>query len=289
MKVGIIGASGLVGGALQLALVEAGHSWVGFSRNPEGREGDWRTLTEGFSGLDAIINVAGDSIDKRWTDENKKRFHQSRVGVTEEIVSQISKLPEGERPSVLMNASAVGFYGDQGNEVLTERAPQGEGYLSELCEEWEAAAVKAENEGVRVVLGRIGVVLGSEALAWKRMKPVSLLGGGGRLGTGQQYWPMVHLKDVAGGILHALKTESIRGPLNLVSPVTVTNSEFTQTLASVLSRPAIIPVPAFALRIVLGGFAEALLASYRVEPSLLEQSGYTFMYSDLEALLRSLD
>lgn len=289
MKVGVIGASGLVGGAVLTALVEAGHTWVGFSRSPQGREGDWRSLDDGFSGLDAIVNVAGDSIDKRWTDENKKRFHQSRVGVTEDIVKHIKALPEGDRPSVFLNASAVGFYGDQADKVLTESSPQGEGYLSELCEEWEAAAVKVESEGVRVVLGRIGVVLGSEALAWKRMKPVFLLGGGGRLGTGRQYWPMVHLKDVAGGIVHALQTESIHGPLNLVSPATVTNAEFTKTLASVLSRPALIPVPAFALRLVFGGFAEALLASYRVEPSLLEESGYLFLYPDLEKLLSSLD
>ena len=172
MKVGIVGASGLVGSAVRAALEEGGHQWVGFSRSPEGRSGDWRKLSDGFSGLDAVVNVAGDAIDKRWTDENKKRFHQSRVGVTSDIVDLLAAMPPEERPKTLINASAVGYYGDQGEAVLTESSPQGEGYLAELCEEWEAAAVKAEDLQVRVVLGRIGVVLGKEALAWKRMKPI---------------------------------------------------------------------------------------------------------------------
>lgn len=245
-------------------------------------------MEEGFHGLDAVVNVAGDSIDKRWTDENKKRFHQSRVGVTEDLVAQLEKLPENERPGALVNASAVGFYGNQGEAVLTEDSPAGDGYLSELCQEWEAAAAKAESLGVRVVYGRIGVVLGKEADAWKRMKLIFSLGGGGKLGSGQQYWPLVHLEDVAGGMVHALETEEVRGPLNLVGQSTVTNAEFTRTLGSVLNRPAFLPVPAFALKLVFGGFAEALLASYRVEARLLENTSYQFSHPDLRTLLESL-
>ncbi|MGJ8723120.1 MAG: TIGR01777 family oxidoreductase [Roseibacillus sp.] len=288
MNVGVVGASGLVGGAVLAALKEAGHSWVGFSRRPEGRAGDWRSLSDGFLGLDAIVNVAGDAIDKRWNEENKKRFHQSRVGVTSEIVNALAAMSKEERPEVLLNASAVGFYGDQGDLILTEDSPQGEGYLSELCGEWEAAAIKGEEAGVRVVLGRIGVVLGKEALAWKRMKPIFLLGGGGKLGAGEQFWPVVHLDDVAGGIVHALEEKSIRGPLNLVGTTTVKNAEFTKTLGSVLNRPAILPVPAFALKIVFGGFAQALLASHRVKAGVLEETGYRFKHPDLRGLLDAI-
>ena len=245
-------------------------------------------MSDGFSGLDAVVNVAGDAIDKRWTDENKKRFHESRVGVTSDIVHSLAQLPEEERPQILVNASAVGYYGDQGDSILTEASPQGEGYLAELCEEWEAAAVKGESLGVRVVLGRIGVVLGKDAASWKKMKPIFLMGGGGKLGSGKQYWPLVHLDDVAGGIVHALETEAIRGAMNLVGTTTVKNQEFTKTLASVLKRPAVLPVPAFALKLAFGGFAEALLASHRVEASVLKESGYQFEHPDLRELLASL-
>ena len=289
MKVGIVGASGLVGSAVRAALQEAGHHWVGFSRSPEGREGDWRSMSDGFAELDAVVNVAGDSIDKRWTDENKKRFHESRVGVTSEIVQSLAKMSPEQRPRTLINASAVGYYGDQGDAILTEASPQGEGYLAELCEEWEAAAAKAEDLQVRVVFGRIGVVLGSEADAWKKMKPIFQLGGGGKLGNGKQFWPVVHLDDIAGGIVHALETEAIKGAMNLVGTTTVRNAEFTQTLASVLNRPAVIPVPAFALKLAFGGFAQALLASHRVEAGVLEGSGYQFKHPQLPELLKSLN
>ena len=256
---------------------------------PQGREGEWRSLSDGFSGLDAVVNVAGDSIDKRWTEENKKSFHASRVGLTEKIVAGLATMSEEERPKVLLNASAVGYYGDQGDSVLTEASPLGEGYLAELCEEWEAAAVKGEELGVRVVLGRIGVVLGREASSWKRMKPIFLMGAGGKLGSGQQYWPVVHLDDVAGGFVHALETESVRGPVNLVgSESTVRNVEFTKTLGAVLGRPTILPVPEFAIKIAFGGFAEALLASYRVQAGVLEESGYQFEHPDLRGLLTAL-
>lgn len=288
MKVGVVGASGLVGGAVCSLLEKEGHSWVGFSRSPEGRSGEWRSLAEGFSGLDAVVNVAGDPVDKRWTDENKKRFHASRVGVTEDVVAELKKLPDSERPKVLLNASAVGYYGDQGDSILTETSPNGDGYLAELCEEWEAAAEKAQELGVRVVLGRIGVVMGAESVAWKRMKLVFAMGMGGRLGSGEQFWPVVHLDDVAGGMVHALTTESVVGPLNLVGKETGTNAEFSQSLGSVFNRPAKIPVPAFALKLAFGGFSEALLASYRVQAGVLESSGYRFKHPDLLELLRSL-
>lgn len=288
MKVGVIGASGLVGKAICELLQERGHQWIGFSRSPEGREGVWRGLEEGFEGVDAVVNMAGDSVDKRWTDENKKKFHQSRVGVTNDLVAKLGAMSADERPKILVNASAVGFYGDQGDAVLNEGCPLGGGYLASLCEEWEAAAVKAEHLGVRVVRGRIGVVLGSGADSWKRMRLIFSLGGGGPLGGGQQFWPIVHVDDVAGGVVHALENDSVNGALNLVGEEPVRNVEFTKALGRALRRPAILPAPAFALKLVFGGFAEALLASYRVVPDELKRTGYEFRHPKLEKLLESL-
>ena len=277
-----------MGSAVRAALEAGGHQWVGFSRSPEGRAGEWRSMADGFSGLDAVVNVAGDAIDKRWTDENKKRFHESRVGVTEKIVDSLARMPSEERPKTLLNASGISYYGDQGDSILTEDSPQGEGYLAGLCEDWEGAAMKAEDFEVRVVIGRIGLVLGKEAPAWKKMKPIFQLGGGGKLGSGEQFWPAVHVDDVAGGVVHALGTEVIRGAMNLVGKTTVTNAEFTKALASVLNRPAVLPVPAFALKLVFGEFAEELLASHRVQPGVLEQTGYHFKHPELRGLLESL-
>jgi uncharacterized protein (TIGR01777 family) len=234
------------------------------------------------------VNVAGDAIDKRWTEENKKGFHASRVGVTDQVVAAIAALPETERPKVLVNASAVGYYGDRSDEVLDEASAAGEGYLAQLCEEWEGAAVAAEALGVRVVQGRIGVVLGKEAEAWKRMKTIFQLGGGGKLGDGQQFWPWVHLADVAGGMVHALESEELSGAMNLTGPEPLRNIEFTKKLAAALHRPAILPVPGFALRIVFGGFASALLASQRVRPGVLLESGYDFRFTELRTALEDL-
>lgn len=288
MNVGIIGASGLVGGAVRQLLEEKGHQWVGFSRTPEGREGSWRSLDEGFAGLDAVVNVAGDPINKRWNEENKKRFYQSRVGVTERAVAEIAKLPQEERPKVLFNVSGVSCYGDKGDQILTEQSPLGIGYLSELCEQWEGAAQPVKELGVRLVIGRLGVVLGKKADAWKQMKLVFQMGGGGKLGSGKQYWPWIHLRDVAGGIVFSLENEAVAGVVNLVGPNPVTNAEFTQVLAKSLNRPAIIPVPAFGLKLVLGGFAEALLASCRVIPQALDQAGYRHQFTELEATFADL-
>jgi len=288
VKVGVIGASGLVGEAVRELLNARGHQWVGFSRSPAGREGEWRSLDDGLQGLDAIVNLAGESIAQRWNEGNKQRFHQSRVGVTSQLVETIAKMPSEARPQVLLNASAVGYYGDQGEQILTESSPLGTGYLAELCEEWERVATPVQELGVRLVFGRIGVVLGAKSDAWTRMKTAFSLGAGGRLGTGKQYWPWVHVRDVAGGILFALENESIVGPLNLVSPAPVTNSDFTQALGNALHRPTLFPVPAFGLHLVLGGFAEALLASYRVEPKALLDADYDFEFDSLSETFEEL-
>lgn len=261
---------------------------MGFSRTPEGREGSWRSLDDGFAGLDAVVNVAGDPINKRWTEENKKRFHESRVGVTERAIAEIAKLPEGERPKVLFNVSGVSCYQDQGDTVLTEESALGSGYLAELCEQWEGAAQPVKDLGVRLVIGRLGVVMGRQSDAFKQMKLVFQMGGGGKLGSGEQYWPWIHLKDVAGGIVFALENDAVDGLVNLVGPNPLKNAEFTKILAKAVNRPAIIPVPAFALKLVLGGFSQALLASCRAVPKVLEQAGYEFQFSSLEATFADL-
>lgn len=288
MKFGIIGGSGFIGSAVREELTAKGHRWVGFSRTPEGRAGEWRSLEEGVAGLDGLVNCSGESVAKRWTAASRQEFHRSRVGVTGQIVKEIAKLPEAERPRVLVNASGVGYYGDAGDAVLDEKSSAGEGYLAQLCEDWEGAATAAEELGVRVVFARIGVVLGREGDAWKKMKLAFQMGGGGRLGSGEQYWPWVHLQDVAGGIVHLLEKEEIRGAVNLTGPEETKNSEFTRLLGKALARPTLIPVPAFALKLLLGGFAEALLASHRVKPAVLLSSGYQFRFATLEKVFEDL-
>ncbi|MBK1834589.1 TIGR01777 family oxidoreductase [Roseibacillus ishigakijimensis] len=288
MKIGIVGAAGLLGKALRGKLESSHHQWVGFSRAPEGREGEWRSLDDGFGGLDGVVNVAGEAIDKRWTQKNREKFHESRIGVTERIVASLAAMAAEERPRVLLNASAVGYYGDRGEELLTEGEEAGPDYLARLCLEWEAAAREAEALEVRVVLGRIGVVLGPGAPAWERLQQVFQWGLGGRLGDGRQYWSPVHLDDVAGGMVHALETDEVVGPMNLVAPGAVTNGEMTRMLGEVMHRPTLFPVPALALKVVLGGFSSALLSSQRVEPKVLQETGYQFAYANPRALLEAL-
>ena len=288
MKVGIVGASGLVGTALCELLAKEGHTWVGYSRKPKGKKGEWCSLEEGFAGLDAIVNLAGESVAQRWTEAKRAEFYRSRVDLTKSVVAGIEKLPEGERPEILFNASAVGYYGDQGTQVLIEDSPAGTGFLAELCVAWEEAACEAESLGVRVCLGRSGVVLSKKSEAWKKMRRVFGLGLGGRLGSGEQYWPVVHVDDVAGGILHALTDKEISGAVNLVGATPVTNQVFTEEVGKTLKRPTLFPAPAFGLQLILGDFSQALLDSYRVMPAELEHRGYEFRYQNLTDLLASL-
>lgn len=292
MKIGVIGASGFIGKAFTELATEEGHEVIGFSRKQKepSESVSWRVWNEtpDLSGLEAVVNYAGETVAQRWTAEIKKALVESRVGVTDTLVKGIGMLPEDDRPRVLMNASGVGYYGERGDEKLDEGSSRGSGFLSDLCEDWEGAALAAEDIGVRVVLGRIGMVLGKGGAAWDQMKMIFSLGCGGPLAGGKQWMPWIHVTDVAGATLYALENEQLRGPVNLVSPDPLMNKDFTKILASHLSRPAVLPVPEFALRLLYGEFGKHLLESYRAYPKALEEAGYTFKSSHLKDALQML-
>jgi uncharacterized protein (TIGR01777 family) len=241
---------------------------------------------ESLRNVDVIFHLAGESVGEgRWTPERKQLIRQSRVLGTHHLVDAIASVDP--RPRVLVCASAVGYYGDRGDEQLDETSPPGSDFLAEVCQAWEAEAARARGLGLRVVSVRTGLVLGSSGGALVRMLPPFKLGVGGRLGSGRQWMPWVHLDDLAGIYIHAAEKSDLDGPLNGVAPAPVTNAEFTKTLASVLKRPSIFPVPEFALRLALGEFASVLLASQRVFPRVAERTGFRFRYTVLGDALGS--
>ena len=282
--VAIIGASGLIGSALAQAY--EGESWkvIRISRKAKEVSGQtWKVYSaEAIVGADVVINLSGASIARRWTDSYKKVMRDSRVGVAENLASWIKA--SDQPPRVWVNASAVGIYGDSDDEILVESSVAGASYIGKLCEDWENAT-SLESSSCRVVNPRIGVVLGGGAESWERMVLPFKLFIGGRLSSGKQYFPWIHIQDVVGSIMHCVDTEIISGPVNLVAPQPVTNAEFTKQLASHLRRPAIFTVPRFALKLMLGGFADALLASLRVDPLMLKTTGYQFRYAQLQQVL----
>ena len=290
MKIGVIGATGFIGKVFCQLALEAGHEVVGYSRKT--RESDdgieWRQVGGDLSGLDAVVNFAGESVAQRWTVEKKVQFATSRVDVTRALVKQISEMSATERPKVLVNSSAVGYYGDCGDRKLDERSEKGDGFLSDLCLDWENAAYEARALGVRVVIGRVGLVLGAGGAAWEQMKLAFKLGAGGNLGSGKQWMPWVHVDDVALGILYSITNEQVNGVVNLVSPEPLRNSDFTKQLASQLFRPALIPAPSFALQLVFGEFGKHLLDSYRAYPTSLLDAGYQFSYPTLQSCLEDI-
>jgi uncharacterized protein (TIGR01777 family) len=291
-RTAIIGVTGFVGRGLPALLAEMGVATTGVSRSGKGALPGidrWQTPeTLDFSGHQAVINLAGEPIDRRWNDKNRRLFRESRVGLTNRIVAAIAKLPADERPKVLVNASAVGIYGDRGDELLTETSRRSFGYLADLCHDWEHAAQDAESLGVRVIRLRTGIVLGKNGAAFEKLLSVFKLGIGGRLGSGTQWMPWIHLADHRAAILHALLSETLAGPLNLTAPHPERNRDFTRKLAAALHRPAILPAPAFALRLALGEFASVLLASQRALPAALEADGFHFRFPTLEQALADL-
>lgn len=291
-KVAIIGVTGFIGRGIPALLRENGIATTGVSRAGKGKVtgvNRWQKPTElDFSEHQAIINLAGEPIDQRWTDRKRLLFHQSRIGVTNQVVEAIEKLPPEQRPSVLVNASAVGIYGDRGDEILNESAPAGSGYLAELCEDWEQAANAAQALGVRVVPVRTGIVLGRDGAAFKKLMLVFKCGIGGRLGSGRQWMPWVHLEDLRAAMVHAVLSESLTGPINATAPAPERNSDFTRKLAAAVHRPAIFPVPGFVLKTVLGGFGGALLAGQKAVPAALQKDGFEFRFPTLEAALEDL-
>ena len=261
-------------------------------RTQSGAEVAWNPLAPlspaKVSGFDAVVHLAGESIVGRWTEEKKKAIRESRVQGTRNLAAALAETEA--KPSVFVCASAVGFYGNRGDELLREESLGGQGFLSEVCREWEDASRIAAEAGIRTVNIRIGLVLSAKGGALRSMLTPFKLGLGGRIGSGQQWWSWIHVDDIVRGIHHVIRTESLSGPVNLVAPKPLRNAEFTKVLASVLGRPAFFPVPEFALRLAFGGMAadELLLASQRVEPGKLTASGYTFRFRELRAALENL-
>jgi len=242
---------------------------------------------QSVSGFDAVIHLAGETIAERWTEAKKQAVRDSRVVGTRNLSEALAQ--SDQRPALLVSASAIGYYGDRGDEVLVEPSSGGQGFLAEVCREWESATQAAAKAGIRTVQARFGIVLSRSGGALAKMLAPFRLGIGGNLGSGHQWWSWVALDDVIGALEHIMKTTSLEGPVNVVSPNPVTNREFTKSLASVLSRPAVFPMPAFAARMALGQMAdELLLASQRVEPAKLRTSGYRFRHPDLPTALVSI-
>jgi uncharacterized protein (TIGR01777 family) len=290
MKVAITGSSGLIGSALQARLRDEGHQVVRLVRRPpEGPDQvqwdpaagrlDSSTLTD----VHAAVNLAGVGIgDRRWNRQHQEAARRSRIDATTTLSRAIA---EAGVP-VLISGSAVGWYGDTGDREVDESAPAGTGFLPQLCTAWEGATAPAREAGTRVAFTRTGLVLAPGGGMMSRVRPLFAMGAGGRLGSGRQYWPWISLADEVAAILFLL-TAPVSGPVNLTGPVPVTNAEFTHTLSRLMHRPAVFPVPATALRVALGGFAdEGVLVSQRVVPRVLEREGFAFTHPTLDRALQ---
>lgn len=290
LVVAIAGSSGLIGSALVSALRAADHRVLRIVRrapansdelhwNPDSGEFD----PAGLEGVDAVINLCGVNVgEKRWSGSFKQTLRDSRIAPTEVIAAAVA---DAGVP-VLINASAVGYYGDTGNRVVDETAPAGRGFLARLCVDWEAAALAAEDAGARVVLARSGLVLSPAGGVLGRLRPLFTFGLGARLGSGRQYMPWISLEDEVRALLFAINNDALAGPVNLTGPAPVTNAEFTAALGRALNRPTPLLVPGFALRTVLGEFAdEGLLEGQRAIPAALERAGFVFHHNTIgEAL-----
>lgn len=293
----VSGARGLVGSALLHAIERRGGVTKRLAR-PTSREReadaivwapDWGPLdATAFKGVSAVVHLAGENIGSgRWTDAKKRAIRDSRVIGTQRLCESLASLPR--RPRVLVCASAIGFYGDRGEQVVTEADVPGHGFLPGVCQEWERATQPASDAGIRVVNLRIGVVLSRDGGALKEMLLPFRLGLGGRVGNGRQYWSWISLPDLVRSILFSIDNDALSGPVNAVSPNAVSNAEFTRVLGRVLRRPTLFPLPAFMSRLVLGEMADALLlASIRVAPEQLQQHGFQFMHPELESALRAV-
>ncbi|KMO97030.1 TIGR01777 family oxidoreductase [Streptomyces roseus] len=293
MRIAITGSSGLIGQALLRSLRADGHEVVRFVRRtpsvPEEAEWDPRrgyVDPTGLAGCGAVVHLAGAGVgDHRWTDAYKKEIRDSRVAGTDAIARAIAALDAP--PAVLVSGSAIGYYGDTGDRAVDEDAPAGQGFLPEVCVEWEAAAAPARAAGVRTVFARTGLVVAAGGGAWGRLFPIFKAGLGGRLGDGRQYWSFISLRDEIAALRHAIDTPGLSGPLNLTAPEPVTNQEVTAAMGRVLNRPTLFPVPAPALRLALGEFAGDVLGSQRVRPARLLESGFTFRDPDIDQSIRA--
>jgi uncharacterized protein (TIGR01777 family) len=291
MRVLITGSHGLIGTALVASLARDGHDVRPLARGPQWDPEHQTVDPAVLDGVDAVVNLAGAGIgDHRWSDEHKRRVLDSRVKGTTALAQAIAQRPPAERPSVLVNGSAVGYYGDRGDEALTEDSPSGGGFLAEVAREWEAAAHPAQDAGVRTVLLRTGIVLAAKGGAMGKMLTPFKFGLGGRIGSGAQWFSWIHIDDEVGAIRHAIDTAAVAGPLNATAPNPATNAAFTKALGHALHRPTVIPVPAPALRVLFGRemAEEMLLGGQRALPAKLEATGYAFKHPRLDEALEDL-
>ena len=293
-RVAVSGSHGMIGRALVPLLTTRGHFVIRLvRRGASDGEVSWSPTADSFDaspleGIDGVVHLAASNVAAgRWTDSRKQLLRDSRVRATRVLSEGLARLTRP--PQVLVAASAIGWYGDRGDEVLDEQSSAGRGFLAELAQEWEAATRPAVEAGIRVVSLRFGVVLSPQDGALRKMLPAFRWGVAGTVGSGRQYWSWIALDDAAGAIHHALRTDSLTGPVNAVSPSPVTNRDFTKTLGRVLARPTWMPVPATVIRWVVGEMAdELLLSSARVVPRRLMETGYDFRHNDLEEALRHL-
>ena len=293
MRLGITGASGFIGRSLIEVAERAGHELIGFSRTPErvvpgiAEVRDFsRPEQADYSGLDAIVHLAGEPVFGLWTAEKKRQILETRQEGTRALVRGIEKMRASERPQTLVSASGIGLYGDAGDDVVDEDSDVGFGFLAEVVRAWEAAAREAADIGLRCAMCRIGFVLGETGGALPLMRRIFRAYLGGRLGSGRQWMSWIHVGDVARILLACVENDAYSGPVNAVSPHPVTNRVFTETLARVLQRPAVLPAPAFVLERLPGGMRELFLNSQRVSPTALTLKGFHWDFPDLEAAIR---
>jgi uncharacterized protein (TIGR01777 family) len=291
MRIAVTGASGFIGSRVRAALEAGGHELRLISRKERPGYFAWPSPEAPFpaaslEGADAVIHLAGETVAQRWSEGVKRRIRDSRVLGTKRVVEAIES--SSPRPRVLVCASATGYYGDRGEEVLDETSAPGAGFLAETCVEWERAAARAAEMGVRVVHLRFGMVLGRGGGALEKMLPVFRLCLGGRLGSGQQWMPWIHVEDAAELVKWALAEPEARGACNAVAPAPVRNADFTRTLEGILGRPAMFAVPEWALRLAMGEAAEIVLASQRVMPRAAANAGFRFRYAHVADALRAL-
>ncbi|MET9252959.1 TIGR01777 family oxidoreductase [Streptomyces sp. NPDC048182] len=294
-RIAVAGASGVIGSALVRSLETDGHDVVRLVRRPPqgASEVRWdpeagRVDAAGLAGCTAVVNLAGAGIgDRRWSEAYKTRIRASRVHGTTALAEALAAIEPDLRPRVLLNGSAIGYYGDTGDRQVDEGAPAGEGFLPSVCVEWEAAAAPAREAGVRTVFARTGLVVSSKGGAWGRLMPLFRAGLGGRLGDGSQYWSFVALHDEVAALRHLLERADLSGPFNLTAPHPVTNREVTAAMGRVLHRPTPFPVPAPVLRAALGEMAGDVLGSQRVVPARLEESGFRFAFPEIDGAIRA--
>ncbi len=295
MKVGITGAGGFLGSAIMEEGRRRGWSLVAFSRDPSRRISgveEVRSLADpgaiDLSDLEAVIHLAGEPVSSLWTRDRKRRIHESRVDLTNDLVVAMEEISRTRRPLVFVSASAIGYYGNRGDEVLDEDSDVGFGFLASVCRDWERSAARAASLGVRVVTPRIGIVLGRGGIV-KRLRPLFRWCLGGRLGKGRQWMSWIHIADLARIFADCVENASVHGPVNAVAPCPVTNREFTASFARVLGRPAMFPVPAWLLRHLPGGMGSLFLDGQRVEPVAMRAFGFAWQYPDLESALREIE